>query len=102
MPRRIKVAPAPDAAQLREELRARGLGATVEEPNAAGEVYVTVPDETQGAEVDGVLHRHFPRSLLTSIMVVDFEGAGTVAELRARCVELRNRTARALRQAFER
>jgi hypothetical protein len=103
-----------DAAQLQDELNAAGLAAvTVAGPDAQGDVVVTSPDDVDGTRLDPYLRNHFPRALLLAILAVDFEGVDfdtptTLAGLkvalnqhRQRCVQLRNRTAAALRARWE-
>ena len=98
--RRVRAPRSAEAAQLREEMAAFP-GVTVEDPDAEGFVWVGVPEGVDGERVDATLARHFPRSFVSAILAVDFEGAASFADLKARCVELRNRTARALRARWE-
>lgn len=100
MATRLKAPAAVDAAQLRSEL-AEFAGVAVTDPDAEGRVYVEVPEDVNAERVAFRLGRHFPRALVAAILAVDFEGATNLADLRARCVELRNRTARALRARWE-
>ena len=96
-----------DAAQLRQELEARGIVAAVKEENGA--VVVEAGDDVDGVAVDYALRDHFPRSFILEILavdfqVVDFETPTTLAGLKVelnkmkqRNIQLRNRTAAVLK-----
>lgn len=99
-----------DAAQLREELAEANLSnVEVADPDAAGDIVVSIPPDVYGPGVAALLRQHFPRSLVAAIAAVDFEAVDfdsptTIAGLKAalnqnkqRSIELRNRVVRALR-----
>lgn len=90
-----------DSAQLREEFAARNLAVTVGEPDAQSKVAVEYEDDVNEEVITTVLIRHFPKSHVLGILAVDFEAATTIAELKARCIQLRNRTAAALKARWE-
>jgi hypothetical protein len=90
-----------DPTQLREEFTGRGLTVTVGEPDGQSKVSIEYADDLNEEVITAVLIRHFPKSHVAGILAVDFEGAVTLADLRTRCIQLRNRTALALKARWE-
>lgn len=89
-----------DRAQLRAELDAAGLNSVTDE-QTNGDVFINVPDDVDGLRVDSVVARHFPRSYVAAILAVDFESTTTFAELKAKCIQLRNRLGLGLKARWE-
>lgn len=102
-----------DLAQLNDELL------TIPEltPNGApkmavegkgDEIAIRVADDADETAITSIVNAHTPvprvppdfKTLVGAIAAVDFEGATTLAALRTACIQLRNRTALALRSRW--
>lgn len=62
----IKARTGTDAAQLREELKDLLPPEAVTQRN--GDVFINVPDNADGAEVEKIRNRHFPRNLMSEVI----------------------------------